>query len=191
MAGKAEAAVVEEQLLKLIVELNPMIRLQAKNIAAGKRLVNDRSIANTVAQSLSMDVDPLAAFDAAAEVDPRGEGFVSDAAVEKLLESIKPPASTINPKHRERLLRFLNRYEPYRLPQAAALLRQYEGHEHALFAALTAQYGPEPKLSDPDYFHEGTPALPAGWERVASETRGDVFYKNVNTGRRQWKRPFE
>jgi hypothetical protein len=182
--SRVEATVVEEEVVKLILELNPLVRLQAGDIASGKKRVNDKAVAEAVA---SLSVDPLAAVDAAEESDDR---FVSESAVAKLLERISSPPKKINPTYRERLLRFLNRYAPYRLPQAGSLLRQYEGHEHALFAALAAQYGPEPKLSDADYFHEGLPALPPGWVRIASDTRGDVFYKNVETGKRQWARPF-
>ena len=176
------------------MELNPLVRLQAREVANGRRSISDASIRDAIAaaaenessSSPAASGDPLAAID----MDETDDRFVSQSTVEKLIASIRPPLGKINPNYRERLLRFLNRYAPYRLPHAAQLLRQYEGHEHSLFAALVAQYGPEPKLSDVDYFHEGTPTLPDGWVRIASDTRGDVFYKNTETGRRQWRRPF-
>ena len=181
-ASRIDGLVVEEQVLKLILELNPHVRLQAFDVAAGKRAINDQAVLKSIYEAADDGRSDILA-DVSDANSPERQ-------VEKLISAIRPPATRVNPAFRERLLRFLNRYAPFRLPQTANILRQYEGHEAGLFAALAEKYGPEPALADVDYFNDSMPPLPAGWVRIECVSRGDVFYKNIDTGKRQWRRPF-
>ncbi|KAJ9471048.1 hypothetical protein DIPPA_09738 [Diplonema papillatum] len=81
--------------------------------------------------------------------------------------------------YRQRLCRFYQVYNPSKLPSVSSCLKEYQGYEEDLMAALVRRYGPEPI--------EDTTPLPPGW-RLVESTRGDLFYIN-NDGRKQWQRP--
>ena len=105
--------------------------------------------------------------------------------VRQQLSSLPPPVDAV---YRRRLINFYEQYNIYKLPTVSNTIRQYKGHETALFAALVQQYGPEPELQvDPDDESDPRNQLPQGWFQVES-TRGDIYYRHVD-GRRQWHRP--
>jgi hypothetical protein len=186
--AKIDSLVVEEQLLKLLLQLNPQVHPQVKGIIEGTRGSVNMHHPSSARYSLSVESgkhDPDGHPSQQPDLDD--DDFVSDDSVKKLICSIKPRAPKINTIFRERLLRIFERYDRYRLPTVSRLLRQYEGHEDSLFAALEAQYGPEPTIRDPDYFNEDSPPLPSGWKRLET-LRGDIYYKH-QSGHTQWYRP--
>lgn len=179
-------ALVEEQLLKLIIDLNPQLRLQ-QQLGADSTTANKNSSNSNSGSSLEQEEDIMSEQWIRKLINSlpssnRNQGVVSAA------HQNVPNKLNISFPHRDRLLRLFERYDKYRLPCVGELLRQYRGQEEALLAALVAEYGPEPTAYDADYWVEGTPALPRGWRRMEG-SQGDVYYKNVSTGKVQWTRP--
>lgn len=188
---KITSLVVEEELLRLILELNPQVRVDAKHAVNTDRAIDAAEIttwASSVAQSTSNNQSG-GSVDVSSPFDPTTADFGDDDNVRALIKLLPaPPTSAVNPLHRERLLRFFDRYAKHRLPTVSQILRRYQGHEQSLFASLAEEYGPEPALSDHDFFHEAMPPLADGWVRVES-TRGDIYYRNVHTRDVSWSRP--
>jgi hypothetical protein len=181
---KIDGLVVEEELVKLILELNPQVKYDAKSIVAGKRQPSEIPTVGESSSSMAQDSLPYIPF------EPMSADYGEHENIRSLINLLPTQPPAVNPLHRERLLRFFERFAKYRLPTVSSLLRRYEGHEHALFASLVAEYGPEPTINDPDYFHEGMPSLPEGWCRVES-SRGDIYYKQLETMQVSWTRPRE
>eukprot|EP01065_Artemidia_motanka_P017781 TRINITY_DN21193_c0_g1_i2.p1 TRINITY_DN21193_c0_g1~~TRINITY_DN21193_c0_g1_i2.p1 ORF type:complete len:488 (+),score=61.03 TRINITY_DN21193_c0_g1_i2:553-2016(+) len=86
----------------------------------------------------------------------------------------------IDPKQRRRLIDFYQYYNPSKLPSVIPTLKEFAGHENALFKALTKQYGAEPLIPE-------APAPPTGWY-LAESSKGDLFYKH-DSGAKQWHNP--
>jgi len=185
MANVFEGHVVEEQVLRLLLDLNPAVKDRARDVAQGTTLIDDDAILQAARGGVAEDDEQGTATNGTSEPGSAS----TEERVRRLLSRIPAPHVKVSASLRERLLRLLNRYCPHRIPHAVTMLRQYRGCEETLFASLVHQYGGEPTMQDPDYFHESIPPLPAGWTRVVSETRGDVLYLHESSGKRQWNRP--
>ncbi|KAJ9473533.1 hypothetical protein DIPPA_29551 [Diplonema papillatum] len=70
------------------------------------------------------------------------EGDVLQTLVQKYGPEPSPDAFALS--HRERLVRFYERYNPSKLKNVDQLLRQYKGKEEELFSTLVRRYGEEP-----------------------------------------------
>lgn len=185
----ADGLVVEEELVRLILELNPQVHHEVRQVMHGRQTLTSAKVCESAA--LTRVVAPsITALQVSSPqgFDPMNADYGDEENVKRLIQMLPSPPPPVNPLHRERLLRFFERYAVYRLPTVASLLRRYAGHETALFASLVEEYGPEPTLSDQDYFHELTPALPDGWVRIEAY-RGEIYYKNMETRKVSWSRP--
>eukprot|EP01064_Diplonema_japonicum_P003118 TRINITY_DN12050_c0_g1_i1.p1 TRINITY_DN12050_c0_g1~~TRINITY_DN12050_c0_g1_i1.p1 ORF type:complete len:581 (+),score=112.87 TRINITY_DN12050_c0_g1_i1:212-1744(+) len=85
----------------------------------------------------------------------------------------------LNPGVRRRLIDFYQFYNPSKLPSVLHTMHEFQGHEEALFQALSEQYGVEPPFVN----H----SLPEGWSLTES-SKGDLFYRHVD-GKKQWHLP--
>jgi hypothetical protein len=188
-AAKVQSLVVEEELLRLILDLNPQVRVDAKEALRTDRPIAAEEIATWASSVAQSATNQAASVDVSGPFDATTADYGDDDNVRELIKLLPtPPATQVNPLYRERLLRFFDRYAKHRLPTVAQILRRYQGHEQSLFASLVEEYGPEPALSDHDFFHEGMPPLADGWVRVES-TRGDIYYRNIHTRDVAWSRP--
>lgn len=186
---KVQSLVVEEELLRLILELNPQVRVDAKDALKTDRPIDAEEIATWASSIAQSATNQATSIDVSAPFDATTADYGDDDNVRALIKLLPtPPTSQVSPLYRERLLRLFDRYAKHRLPTVAHILRRYQGHEQSLFASLIEEYGPEPALSDHDFFHEGMPPLADGWVRVES-TRGDIYYRNVHTRDVSWSRP--
>jgi hypothetical protein len=199
-------AAVQHQLLMLILDLNPAVRLASTLRAIGTNTA-DRGVGDQPANLAALRASsraigpvsyelngrriavpaPLVGRGSPAATRSSAHGASGLSATEPVALPLAPTIpSAVDPDLRERLLLFYEVHNEYKLPSVAATLRQYEGHETALFRTLELQYGPAPTSSDLARLGLTGP-LPPGWERVES-TRGDVYYRHSD-GRRQWTRP--
>lgn len=188
---KVQGLIVEEQLVKLILELNPSVRIDAGQISQGKKNVPDveSTLQHVRAAESSGTVVTAESVATSGSFDPLTADYGDEENIRKLIALLPSPmSSSVNPIHRERLLRIFERYAKYRLPTVSQILRRYAGNETALFESLVQEYGPEPNINDYDYFHEGIPPLPDGWARMES-SRGDIYYKYLPSGNVSWTRP--
>eukprot|EP01059_Diplonema_ambulator_P027460 TRINITY_DN4562_c0_g1_i1.p1 TRINITY_DN4562_c0_g1~~TRINITY_DN4562_c0_g1_i1.p1 ORF type:complete len:562 (+),score=113.33 TRINITY_DN4562_c0_g1_i1:48-1688(+) len=85
----------------------------------------------------------------------------------------------LDPLMRRRLIDFYQYYNPSKLPSVLHTMHEFQGHEEALFQALTEQYGAEPPPANN--------ILPEGWSLTES-SKGDLFYRHVD-GKKQWQSP--
>lgn len=183
---RVDALVVEEELVRLIIDLNPQLHQDLRAVVQGQREVSSADVAN----ALMMELPPAEVQQQQTAFNPLTADYGDDENVRRLIQALPSPPPRVNPLHRERLLRIFERYAKHRLPTVSQLLRRYQDHEAALFSSLIEEYGPEPTLSDQDYFHEGMPSLPEGWCRCESY-RGDVYYKHLVSKKVTWSRPRE
>eukprot|EP01063_Lacrimia_lanifica_P041183 TRINITY_DN9548_c0_g1_i1.p1 TRINITY_DN9548_c0_g1~~TRINITY_DN9548_c0_g1_i1.p1 ORF type:complete len:446 (+),score=115.94 TRINITY_DN9548_c0_g1_i1:74-1411(+) len=137
-----------------------------------------RQVGRAVADAISdVATDDSACLPPSREGSDGGEAGVEEE--EEAMPDARLRQRGLSPTLRRRLIRMYTRYNPAKLPSVVPTLAEFAGHEPALFAALIAQYGPEPVGAEP-------PRAP-GWYPIESVS-GDLFYKHED-GRKQWQRP--
>jgi hypothetical protein len=191
----ATNSAVEKELKSLLLSLNPQLYLNSlpKGGSSSATLNNGATNGHQANGSVAVDAGQKRLVTSIQGNRSQQESVRLDA--KALVRRI--PGATLDPRYHRRLRRFYEKYNIYKLPFVAQQLREYKGHEEALFAALVIQYGPEPE--DPagtesiqedelsPHLADADPPLPQGWIEVQG-TRGDIYYRHSD-GRRQWNRP--